>query len=658
MRIRVAHHIFASIKGYETQFRSPDVSDLESGELESFSFGQTNDSNYMESLQEHPAFTVRKLRSGRWAITRVFAGADDEYGRATLLFHTVLIRQQEWARALNFDVKPLLMHPVMWQNTQTTDILVEADDSRLPQHIAEQVAYLLNQITGSSSPVIVDESICSFEVVRWVHRRLLDEEKEEFSYGYRVLSDAMDASLLCLARQAVRTGAPARGRHATQTVSTAQSLISEPSMERRSMPHTIAIICMLIVCIVGSAGAIYALLASKKPQKGNAIVETIELARAFLDANQHFTAETQERQRKQEEADRLIEALRRATEGIPGRSVMIGEASAIVDALYKWQRDTRIVGELYSDRDRLTKDVARERIETIAHPYPPPEKIARVRQIQSGFKNVLSRLIEEGPALLFATDIEKFHCDVRKDDLRIANWVEGIEGLIIAEPNAVASITHEINAADPNQYTADDASQINFRDPNLPNYVNPNAQDWRNPKAFVKIADTRINGLKNERSRIAGLLRNSSLQNAKNSPIPDHKKQAVIYETTLQNLQGSLEQNIRKTENLRCKAGAIAGIEARLQPKHLELIQFDKVLKEHKERSNTDCPAERIWVEHLQAIIFNFYQNVLEPQLPAYKTYMITDLHNSIAGSALHVSEVFEGLRQRVRNLERKDGSN
>ena len=90
MKIKVAHHIFASRKGYQTQFRSPDVTESENAELESFSFGQTNDTNYMASLKKHPAFTVRKLRSGRWAITRVFQGADDDYGRATLLFHTVL----------------------------------------------------------------------------------------------------------------------------------------------------------------------------------------------------------------------------------------------------------------------------------------------------------------------------------------------------------------------------------------------------------------------------------------------------------------------------------------------------------------------------------------------------------------------------------------
>ena len=215
MNIKVAHHIFASVKGYQTQFRSPDITESENAELESFSFGQTNDADYIISLKDHPAFVVRKLRSGRWAFTRVFQGSDDEYGRVTLMFHTVLLDQTDWLDSLGCDIQPLLDHPMLWQNTESTEISVKLDNSPLPQNIQQKVRSLLDKATMATSTVLVDESACSLQTIRWAHRMMLDEEKESFSYGYRVLSDAMNVSLLCLAHQALRASTPGRGQRPT-----------------------------------------------------------------------------------------------------------------------------------------------------------------------------------------------------------------------------------------------------------------------------------------------------------------------------------------------------------------------------------------------------------------------------------------------------------
>ena len=385
MKIKVAHHIFASREGYQTQFRSPDVTESENAELESFSFGQTNDANYMASLKRHPAFTVRKLRSGRWAITRVFQGADDDYGRATLRFHTVLVSQKEWA-SLDFDVLPLLEHPALWQDTESTEVSVEPDDSPLPQDITEQVLFLLNQLTASSSPVIVDESICSLQIVRWVHRRLLDEDKKEFSYGYRVLSDAMDASLLCLARQALRTATPGAGRYDKVRVS-APSPFKTPDYENMNMAYDkpassnkVAILIIITVCVLGIAGAIFALVAvnnaQNNAQKEKILSEIIQPANSLLGKNYSFFADPNILEQAVKKAKTILGTIDEVDFPAP-------QLEPIRKKLKTWINEETQVRRLFDRVEKLEKDIANKRLQAELHSYPTKIKINSVITIEN-----------------------------------------------------------------------------------------------------------------------------------------------------------------------------------------------------------------------------------------------------------------------------------
>jgi len=204
MKINTYHHIYGSKEGYKTLFKSEEVTQTEAVELESFSFGQTNDTGYLDSLEHDPACMVRKLRSKRWAITRVSKGQNDEYGRATLLFHSLIINSQTWLNALKCDIFPILYHPTVWTNRNETSISIATDSSAIPDNIQEVVFSLVKILSIKKETVVLSESFCSAGVLRWVNKLLNSKDKENFSYGYRLLSDRAKQSLICLANDASR----------------------------------------------------------------------------------------------------------------------------------------------------------------------------------------------------------------------------------------------------------------------------------------------------------------------------------------------------------------------------------------------------------------------------------------------------------------------
>ena len=81
MGIIVGRHVFGSLEGYRTIANTPDLSLEEVAELEFFSFGQTNESSYLDSLKVNPAYISRPLSSGKWAVTRIFQGKPDIHHR-------------------------------------------------------------------------------------------------------------------------------------------------------------------------------------------------------------------------------------------------------------------------------------------------------------------------------------------------------------------------------------------------------------------------------------------------------------------------------------------------------------------------------------------------------------------------------------------------
>lgn len=115
--MRIQRHIFGSVRGYTTLAHSPGVSpeDCRALEAAAFTFGQTNDPRFMQTLDARPAYFTRVLPGPRRALTRVLPGRPDDNGRATLTLVTAILTLDEWNHELYGDVHRLLTDPHVWR---------------------------------------------------------------------------------------------------------------------------------------------------------------------------------------------------------------------------------------------------------------------------------------------------------------------------------------------------------------------------------------------------------------------------------------------------------------------------------------------------------------------------------------------------------------
>jgi len=210
MNITVARHVFGSIRGYTTLAKSGDVSPEETAKLEMLSFGQTNESSYLGSLQTNPAYISRPLHSGRWAVTRVFQGKPDDHNRTTLLFISAVITIDDWLYSLKCDVNKLLYYPSLWQwngeeKLEPIEIAIEDKRETTAPEIRNKVLTLLAAVEkytrDENTSIVVRTSDFDAKVLRWVNMVLPVASKQTFSCAARSLNDGLPFALISMARE-------------------------------------------------------------------------------------------------------------------------------------------------------------------------------------------------------------------------------------------------------------------------------------------------------------------------------------------------------------------------------------------------------------------------------------------------------------------------
>jgi hypothetical protein len=93
-------HILGSRIGYTTLASSPGVSDVERRELEVLSFGDATNAELMSRLESEASMVGRRLRSGRFAISRMIPGGTDDAGRPTIEVVTLLLDRTGYAASV------------------------------------------------------------------------------------------------------------------------------------------------------------------------------------------------------------------------------------------------------------------------------------------------------------------------------------------------------------------------------------------------------------------------------------------------------------------------------------------------------------------------------------------------------------------------------
>ena len=84
-------HILGSRAGYTTLDATPGVTTAERAELEVLSFGDATNAEAMTRLETHASMIGRRLRSGRFAISRMLPGGTDDAGRPTIEVVSLLV---------------------------------------------------------------------------------------------------------------------------------------------------------------------------------------------------------------------------------------------------------------------------------------------------------------------------------------------------------------------------------------------------------------------------------------------------------------------------------------------------------------------------------------------------------------------------------------
>lgn len=206
-------HLFGSRTGYRCLAHSGGISAKELQQLGTFGFGQTGDQGYQASLAYEPAGYCRRLASGRFAVTRCFAGPNDDAGRATLELRTIVVDSDVYEKLCSAGFDPLMHDGAFWDRdafqegaevpvdkfTTARRRRVESDD------LIVLDGWLLSLDRDATVAVLPDDPRFRTAILR-LPQVLQPEDRTEFLWGIRLLSTGTGARVATLANGANRSG--------------------------------------------------------------------------------------------------------------------------------------------------------------------------------------------------------------------------------------------------------------------------------------------------------------------------------------------------------------------------------------------------------------------------------------------------------------------
>jgi hypothetical protein len=295
--IRVETHLFGSVDGYRTLARTEGVSDAEDAALSAMGFGSPRSGAEFESLAERPCMAGRLLASGRYAITRLFAGDPDVAGRQTVERRTLILTSDQWLEACRCDLHATLLAPSVWRRHafaagEPVDLPLMPCQDLLPEPTeSDRRAYdaLLTAHASGRCAILPDEP-------RW-HQAMLRlagllAPSQAIATGWGVgLWNVPQGVWLCTLRQAgVHRNAfvaPTAGvwRHAEAVQRLGSGLPARPQTGQRSAPEHVRqgrgwlwalAIALLLLGVAGLVWLIMPKASVTAPGTDGAVVRTPE----------------------------------------------------------------------------------------------------------------------------------------------------------------------------------------------------------------------------------------------------------------------------------------------------------------------------------------------------------------------------------------------
>ena len=213
MSIAGGTHLFGSRAGYTTLAQSPDITAAEQQELSILGFGQTSDPRFLESLQTQPCAYGRRLRSGRFAITRCFKGELDDAGRSTLQFFSVVLEARDYLALINRDLSPFLNDQTIWAHSNFIGgkrIAIPNRPSIKTRSVLKSDLLVLDawlgSITDPGSLSVLPDDAGDAEGILHLPQVLAEEDRLQYRWGLRLLGAGVPADICTLANGANRSG--------------------------------------------------------------------------------------------------------------------------------------------------------------------------------------------------------------------------------------------------------------------------------------------------------------------------------------------------------------------------------------------------------------------------------------------------------------------
>lgn len=197
-------HIFGSHDGYGTRAKSAGVTPQEERDLTEFGYSDTYTHSHLTSLATIPSAYGRRLQSGRFAVTRVFAGPMDIAGRTTLEFRSLILSAADYL-AVRKSLPALLKETKFWQGShfrqdsgvRFTQPSSNRQDLGLEEWKLFDGWYKLQAL--GKAWLVVDESLS--DSVLALAAAIHEEDALSFAWGVRLLNPVHWTQVLSLSAE-------------------------------------------------------------------------------------------------------------------------------------------------------------------------------------------------------------------------------------------------------------------------------------------------------------------------------------------------------------------------------------------------------------------------------------------------------------------------
>lgn len=205
-------HLLGSVSGYRTLACSSDVGRGEQDQLSVLTYGQTDDPTVLAGFDRRPLAFGRPLASGRFAVTRCFAGGSDDANRPTLRFLTLIFSRFDYQAIARAGLESLVENESIWRSEafhsgQPISVPVPKTGSQSRPDQLDLFTFdcwIQALASGGAMAALPNEAAMCARILR-LPSLLADEDVHRFSWGIRLLSPDTPVDLATLDRGASRT---------------------------------------------------------------------------------------------------------------------------------------------------------------------------------------------------------------------------------------------------------------------------------------------------------------------------------------------------------------------------------------------------------------------------------------------------------------------